>query len=116
MIHLKLTSSTSPVFYFFILFPCTPGDDPSEALPKHDDDADDFNPGDDWTSLCHNKEMDVDDVSDSSEDEFIGSMTCRQTKKRGVLCGHVTLQSTLAFCYLGLLWIDEPVFISDLVR
>ncbi|XP_058958293.2 TATA box-binding protein-associated factor RNA polymerase I subunit B isoform X1 [Pocillopora verrucosa] len=92
------------------------GDDPSEALPKHDDDADDLNPGDDWTSLCHNKEMDVDDVSDSSEDEFIGSMTCRQTKKRGVLCGHVTLQSTLAFCYLGLLWIDEPVFISDLVR
>lgn len=92
------------------------GDDPSEALPKDDDNADDLNLGDDWTSLCRSKEMHVDDVSDSSEDEFIGSVTCHQSKKKGVRYGCVSLQCTLAFCYLGLLWMDEPVFISDLVR
>ena len=60
--------------------------------------------------------LESEDSSESSEDEFVGSLACNQSKKRRVQCGHVTLQSTLAFCYLGLLWINEPVFISDLVR
>ena len=28
----------------------------------------------------------------------------------------MTLQHTLAFCFLGLLWLQEPVCLSDLIR
>ena len=28
----------------------------------------------------------------------------------------MTMQHTLAFCFLGLLWLQEPVCLSDLIR
>lgn len=96
-------------------------DDPSK-VPSKDADADDINLGDDWTAFSDKNRKPVEDLptsensSDSSEDEFVGSLTFNQSKIRKVESGHVTLQSTLAFCYLGLLWINEPVFVSDLVR
>lgn len=98
-------------------------DDPSKVLPKDDNNDDDTNLGDDWTVFSgKNRNRQVEDVptsedsSDSSEDEFVGSVTFNRSKRRKIQSGHVTLQSTLAFCFLGLLWIDEPVFASDLVR
>lgn len=97
-------------------------DDPSQALPKDGNDGDDINLGDDWTAFSGKNRKQVEDVptsddsSDSSEDEFVGSVTFGCSKKRLIQSGHVSLQSTLAFCYLGLLWLDEPVFVSDLVR
>ena len=67
-----------------------------------------------------------DDSLESSEDEFVGSITVKQQKQsharrsnkqsNRVRKGHVSLKFTLAFCYLGLLWINEPVFLSDLMR
>ena len=67
-----------------------------------------------------------DDSLESSEDEFVGSITVKQQKQsharrsnkqsNRVRNGHVSLKFTLAFCYLGLLWINEPVFLSDLMR
>lgn len=63
------------------------------------------------------------DDSCDSEDEFVGSIALKSvsTKKTYVLRkqvrrGHATFKLTLAFCYLGLLWINEPVFLSDLIR
>ena len=98
------------------------GDDPSNGPSKDNDDADDINLGDDWTAFSEKNKTTTEDIpasennSDSSEDEFVGSLTLNQPKRTKIENGHVTLQSTLAFCYLGLLWINEPVFVSDLVR
>ena len=96
-------------------------DDPSNVPSKDIRDAGDIKCGDDWTAFSEKTKTMEDipaseDSSDSSEDEFFGSLTLNQPKKMRVESGHVTLQSTLAFCYLGLLWINEPVFVSDLVR
>ena len=99
-------------------------DDRLNVPSKETNDADNVNLGDNQTTLSdkNRKPMTEDipaseDSSDSSEDEFVGSLTLNQSKRTTkVERGHVTLQSTLAFCYLGLLWINEPVFVSDLVR
>lgn len=59
----------------------------------------------------------------SSDDEFVGSISVKQLKyvkpsnsRSRIRSGHASLQLTLVFCYLGLLWIDEPVFLSDIIR
>ncbi|XP_067036516.1 uncharacterized protein [Acropora muricata] len=59
----------------------------------------------------------------SSDDEFVGSISVKQSKyvkpsnsRSRIRSGHASLQLTLVFCYLGLLWIDEPVFLSDIIR
>ena len=97
------------------------GDDPSNVLTKDNTDAD-INLGDDFTAFSEQNTKTTEDIpasedsSDSGEDEFVGSLALNQPKGTKIESGHVTLQSTLAFCYLGLLWINEPVFISDLVR
>ena len=99
-------------------------DDPLNVPSKDSNDADVLNLGGNRTALSgKNRKPMIEDIpasedsSDSSEDEFVGSLTLNQSKRTTkVESGHVTLQSTLAFCYLGLLWINEPVFVSDLVR
>jgi len=97
-------------------------DDPLNVPSKDNSDADDINRGDDWTAFSEKNHKTTEDIpasedsSDSSEDEFVGSLTLNQPKGTKVESGHVTLQTTLAFCYLGLLWINEPVFVSDLLR
>ena len=96
-------------------------DDPFNVSSKDNSDAGDLKCGDDWTAFSEKTKTTEnipasEDNSDSSEDDFVGSLTLNRPKKRRVENGHVTLQSTLAFCYLGLLWINEPVFVSDLVR
>ena len=109
---------------FLTIFPCflLSDDDPLYVPPKDSNDADDVSLGDNPTTLSdkHSKPTEdfpaSEDRSDSSEDEFVGSITLSQSKRAKVENGHVTLQCTLAFCYLGLLWINEPVFVSDLLR
>ena len=105
-------------------------DDPSRApLKDNSKDADDVNPGEDWAAFTSSNTKEVDDVSsgedstESSEDEFVGSITTKpsnvkklSSQMKNVQRGHISLKFTLAFCYLGLLWIDEPVFVSDLIR
>ena len=102
-------------------------DDPSKApLKDNHDGANDINLGDDWAAFSSsNKQEDEDDAfcedsPESSEDEFVGSVAVQPSnakwKREKVRLGHVSLKLTLAFCYLGLLWIDEPVFMSDLIR
>ena len=110
------------------------GDDPSQALPKDSTDADDPKLGEDWMALpsCDTNMADdvplSEDGSESSDNEFVGSISMKDynyaknnSKKyhdspSKVRTGHMSLKLTLAFCYLGLLWIDEPVFMSDLIR
>ena len=106
------------------------GDDTSQALPKASNDADDIKLGEDWTALSSSNIKVADDVkssddsSESSGDEFVGSISVKDynDKKKStdsrtrVRTGHMSLKLTLAFCYLGLLWINEPVFMSDLIR
>ena len=108
------------------------GDDPSQALPKDSNDADDPKLGEDWMALSNSNTNMADDVpssedsSESSDSEFVGSISMKDYAKNNskmhkdtqtrVRTGHMSLKLTLAFCYLGLLWIDEPVFMSDLIR
>ena len=97
-------------------------DDPLSVSSKDDGDAGDLNLGEDWTAFSEKNQKTTEDIpasedsSDISDDEFVGSLTSNQPQGTNIESGHVTLQSTLAFCYLGLLWINEPVFVSDLVR
>ena len=59
-----------------------------------------------------------DNLDDNSDDEVIGSIKLKEVTKDK--CYHpareMTLHHTLSFCHLGLLWIREPVFLSDLLR
>lgn len=109
----------SKVLNHFLTCLLLSGDDPSK-VPSND--ADDINLGDDFTAVSKKQKKTTEDIpssedsSDDSEDKFVGSLTLNQPKRSKVESGHVTLQCTLAFCYLGLLWINEPVFVSDLVR
>ena len=112
----------SKVFNHFLTSFLLSGDDPSKVPSKDSKNADDINLVDDFTAFSKKQKKTTEDIpsskdsSDSSEDEFVGSLTLNQPKRTKVESGHVTLQSTLAFCYLGLLWINEPIFVSDLVR
>ena len=110
-----------------------PGDDPSNTLPEDIGDVgDNINLGDHWpltteaspgTRTNMPNEVSSEDDSCDSEDEFVGSISlksvsCKKTYmlRKQVRRGHATFKLTLAFCYLGLLWINEPVFMSDLIR
>lgn len=89
--------------------------DPLKAQPEDRSiEADDINSKDGLVD---------EDNAGSSDDEFVGSISVKQAKyKKPTNCrsqirsGHASLQLTLVFCYLGLLWVDEPVFLSDIIR
>ena len=73
-------------------------------------------------SCLHAKPADK-DIHESSDEEFVGSVTVQGAKhgtpincRSKIRVGHSSLQLTLVFCYLGLLWIDEPIFLSDIIR
>lgn len=73
-------------------------------------------------SCLHAKPADKDN-HESSDEEFVGSVTVQGAKhgtpincRSKIRVGHSSLQLTLVFCYLGLLWIDEPIFLSDIIR
>lgn len=92
------------------------GSDPLKAQPDDTSiEADDVNSKDELL-------VDEGDAG-SSDDEFVGSISVKQSKdvkpsncRSRVRSGHASLQLTLVFCYLGLLWVDEPVFLSDIIR
>ena len=72
--------SFEPICFLFFFFSFD--DDPSKVPPKDDNNDDDTNLGDDWTLFSgQNRNRQFEDVptsedsSDSSEDEFVGSVT-----------------------------------------
>ena len=109
------------IYYFHI------DDDPSKVPLKDDvDEAAKSTVCPDDIREQDEEVLSNEDSLESSEDEFVGSITVKQQKQsharrsnkqtNRVRNGHVSLKFTLAFCYLGLLWINEPVFLSDLMR
>lgn len=60
---------------------------------------------------------DSDEGENADACSHIGSVDQKIRKKSG--SGHVqvmTLEHTLAFCFLGLLWLHEPICLSDIIR
>ena len=64
---------------------------------------------------------DLDEDGPGVDEESIGSIDQTKTKKFNKRKSYedvqaMTLQHTLAFCFLGLLWLQEPICLSDLIR
>lgn len=58
---------------------------------------------------------DDEEQEDADNISHVGSID-RSRQKSYEKIQTMTLQHTLAFCFLGLLWLQEPVCLSDLIR
>ena len=96
-----------------------PDDDPPRVDDQDNEET--IKLGDEWMSFAHknSKPIEYSDTSEDSaesSDESVGSLFIKQRQDRVIEKGYIKLPCTLAFCYLGLLWLGEPVFLSDLLR
>ena len=68
----------------------------------------------------HTQKNLVDVSSDDDDDDVIGSIIMNRENHRSSRyrnsAKRLCLPHMLSFCYLGLLWMKEPVFLSDLLR
>lgn len=68
-----------------------------------------------FDSEDENLDEDEDEEDSDSDSSIIGSIFCdAHTSTRSA--GYMSMGKSLSFCYLGLLWLREPISLSDLIR